>query len=114
MHLAIFKIYPVTGAAPAVIDVLESMKVSLAADAACLACSVAFESGEDGAIVFTEQWQSMEALRGHLRSTVFSRMLEAMEWSRKAPTTEFFDVTALGGMEVIEEARSRSPSARDC
>ncbi|HCU68022.1 MAG TPA: hypothetical protein DGF30_02080 [Desulfomicrobium sp.] len=110
MHLAIFKIYPVAGAAPSVIDVLESMRVALAADVSCLCCSVAFETGEDGAIVFTERWQSWEALKAHLRSTTFSRMLEAMEWSRKAPTTEFFDATALGGMEVIEEARGRSPA----
>ena len=110
MNLAIFKIYPVAGSAPAVIDVLESMRVTLAADASCLCCSVAFETGEDGAIVFTEQWQSWDALKSHLRSASFSRMLEAMEWSRKAPSTEFFDATALGGMEVIEEARSQSPA----
>jgi len=105
MKLSIIKIYPAAGYALGVVDVLESMKASLGAIAECSCCSVAFETGEDGAIVYTEVWSSQEAHENHLRSPIFSRVLEAMEFSRKRPIVEFFAVTHLGGMEVIERAR---------
>jgi quinol monooxygenase YgiN len=106
MNIAIIKIYPAAGYAPAVIDVLESMKAALGAVGGCVGCSVAFETGEDGAIVYTESWESREAQENHLRSAIFSRVLEAMEFSRKRPVVEFFTVTESGGMEVIEMARA--------
>lgn len=106
MILSIIKIYPAAGYAPAVIDVLESMKAALGAIAECTVCSVAFETGEDGAIVYTEVWSSQEAHENHLCSPIFSRVLEAMEFSRKRPVIEFFIVTESGGMEVIERARA--------
>lgn len=106
MNLAIFKIFPAQGNAPAVLEVLESMRASLAPVAACLECTVAFETGEDGAIVYTERWQSGEALREHLRSNIFLRVLEAMEYSRCAPEIAFYAVSEVGGMEQIEIARA--------
>lgn len=106
MNLAVIKIYPAAGYAPAVIDVLESMKAALGAVADCTGCSVAFETGEDGAIVYTESWSSRESHENHLRSAIFSRVLEAMEFSRKRPIVEFFTVTGTGGMEIIEMARA--------
>lgn len=106
MKLSIIKIYPAAGYAPAVVDVLESMKASLGAIAECSCCSVAFETGEDGAIVYTEVWSSQEAHENHLRSAIFSRVLEAMEFSRMRPVVEFFTVTGTGGMEIIERARA--------
>jgi quinol monooxygenase YgiN len=106
MHMAIFKIYPVPGYAPAVLDVLESMKTSLASSSECLDCSVAFETGEEGAIVYTERWHSLEALTSHLRSHIFLRVLEAMEFSRSTPKVMFFDVSEIGGMDVSEGARA--------
>lgn len=106
MKLSIIKIYPAAGYAPAVVDVLESMKAALGAIAECTACSVAFETGEDGAIVYTEVWSSQEAHENHLRSPIFSRVLEAMEFSRKRPVIEFFIVNESGGMEAIERARA--------
>ncbi len=106
MHMAIFKIYPAPGHAPAVLDVLESMKTALASSSDCLDCTVAFETGEEGAIVYTECWHSMAALTSHLRSHIFLRVLEAMEFSRSTPKVMFFDVSEVGGMDVIEVARA--------
>ena len=106
MNLAIIKIYPAAGYAPAVIDVLESMKASLGAVADCKGCSVAFEAGEEDVIVFTERWSSRDAHESHLRSAIFSRVPEAMEFSRKQPVVEFFFVAESGGMEIIERARA--------
>lgn len=63
------------------------------------------ETGEDGAIVFTEQWQTVEALQAHLRSHIFLRVLGAMELLRFTPEVMFFDVSEAGGMEQIELAR---------
>lgn len=111
MRLSIIKIYPVLGYVPAVIDVLESMRVALGACAECTTCSVARETGEDGAIIYTEIWSSQEAHENHLRSSVFSRVLEAMEFSRKQPVIDFFTATETGGLEVIERARAGTMAA---
>jgi quinol monooxygenase YgiN len=106
MNVAIFKIYPAPGQAPAVLDVLESMKTVLASAGDCLECTVALETGEEGGIIYTERWQSRESLMAHLRSHIFLRILEAMEYSRSAPKVMFFEVTDIGGMDLIEMARS--------
>ena len=106
MNMAIFKIYPSPGNAPAVLDILESMKAALASARDCLDCTLAFETGEEGAIVYTERWRSLESLETHLRSHIFLRILEAMEFSRVAPKVMFFDIADIGGMDLIERARS--------
>lgn len=105
MNLSLFRIYPASGYAHKVVDVLESMKVALASMPDCLGCTIAFETEDDGAIVYAERWNSHDALQAHLRSSLFGRVLEAMEYSRKQPEVDFFTVSCLGGMEIIREAR---------
>lgn len=105
MYFAVIRIYPYPGREQAVIDVLDTLKGPTAASTDCLGCSVAVESGEDGVICYTEQWRTRDALDRHLCSQLYGRVLEALECSRQSPDVEFYEATAAGGLELIEQAR---------
>jgi quinol monooxygenase YgiN len=105
MFLSVVKIYPPPGSEHSILDVLESMKGPVATIADCLGCSVTVEVGEGGAICYTEQWRTREALDRHLRSPLYGRVLEAMECSSTSPDVEFYEVTEVGGLELIEKVR---------
>jgi quinol monooxygenase YgiN len=80
MFLSIIKIYPRPGTEHTVIDVLDAMKVSIAASGDCLGCSVFVEQGEEGGVCYLEQWRNREALERQLRSPLFNRVLEMMSF----------------------------------
>jgi len=105
MLLSVVKIYPPPGAEHTILEVLESMKGQIAVLNDCLGCSITIEVGEGGAICYTEQWRTREALDRHLRSPLFGRVLEAMECSSTTPDVEFYEVTEVGGLELVEKAR---------
>jgi len=108
MILSQIKIYPAEGYAAGIIDVLQSVQVILASVSDCLQASVSIESGESGAILYLEKWRSRESLDEHLRSSVYMRVLEALELSCRNPEVTFFDGLEVGGWEIIEMARSLS------
>lgn len=107
MLLSVVKIYPLPGREDVVADVLSSLKGPVSAIADCLGCSVAIEAGEGGAVCYTEQWRNRAALDRHLKSSLYSRVLEAMECSRQPPEVEFYEATGVGGLELVEYARTR-------
>ena len=96
-----------------IIDVLESVKVVIANLPDCLECSVAVEAEEDGQVFYMEQWRTREALDRHLRSPLYSRVLEAIELSRTVPEIAFFEVSGVGGLELVEKARVSTIDRRE-
>lgn len=100
------KIYPPPGRKKAVIDVLVRMKYQNENDIDYPGGSVSVEPGRVGAVCYMERWSNRDALDRHLRSPRYCRVLEAMECSRQSPEIEFFEVTNLGGLDVVELARS--------
>lgn len=106
MLFSVIKIYPLPGREHSIIEVLDSIKGPITALSDCLGCRVLVETGEDDAICYIEQWRTREALDRHLRSTLYGRVLEAMECSRLPPEVEFFDAVSIGGLELMKAARS--------
>lgn len=109
VFISVIKIYPPVGREQAVVDVLDTLKGPIASHADCLGCSVAVESGAagEGAVVcYTEQWRTRQALDRHLRSPLYGRVLEAMECSAKPPEVDFFEATDVGGLDLVEKART--------
>lgn len=106
MILSVVKIYPPPGREHAIIDVLDSLTGPVSALAGCLGSSVSVETGAGEVISYTEKWSSREALDRHLNSSLYRRVLEAMECSCKQPEVEFYDVTEVGGLELVKLARS--------
>lgn len=106
MYLVMIKIYPDPEHEHAVIDVLDSLKGQIAANADCLICIISVETDGTGAVCYVEKWRSREALDRHLRSTLFRRVLTAMEFSVRPPDVGFYQVTETGGLGLVEDARS--------
>ncbi|MGE4441762.1 MAG: antibiotic biosynthesis monooxygenase family protein [Desulfomicrobium sp.] len=110
MIISLMKIYPAQGHASGIIDVFQSVKVLLAPVPDCLHVAVSTESGENGAIFYLEKWRSSEAFVEHLRSSTYMMVLEALEFSCRNPEVTFFDGVEVGGLDVVERARSLSSS----
>jgi quinol monooxygenase YgiN len=100
------RIYPAKGYVAGIIDVLQSVQVLLASVSDCLHVSVSIENGENGAILYLEKWRSRKALDEHLRSSAYTRVLEALELSCRNPEVTFFEGLEVGGWEMVEMARS--------
>lgn len=106
MIFSLVKIYPLPGREHSIIEVLSSMKGPTNALSDCLGCRVMVEAGKEDAICYVEQWRTREAFDRHLRSSLYGRILEAMECSRQPPEVEFFEAVSIGGMELLEAVRS--------
>jgi len=106
MILSVVKIYPHPGCEHAIVDVLDSLTGPVSALAGCLGCSVSIEAGTGEVVSYTEKWCNREALDRHLNSNLYSRVLEAMECSCKPPDVEFYEVINVGGLELVNLARS--------
>lgn len=98
-------IHPIAGAEARIVEILDSMRGLIAINVDCQGCFLAVEAGGSGAICYMERWNTREALERHVRSSLYCRVLEAMELSRIPPKVEFFDVNAVGGLEWVEKAR---------
>lgn len=105
MFYTLIKIFPPGGHEHSVIDILDSLKGPIMAITDCLDCSIMIETDRSSAVCYTEQWRTRKALELHLRSTLFSRVLEAMECSYQPPIVEFYEINAIGGLELVEQAR---------
>lgn len=106
MILSIIKIMPIPLKRREVLDVLQSIKGPILAVNGCLACCIFEEDEVDRMVLYLEQWRTWEDFVRHLRSTLYNRILEAMELSRQEPEVCFFEVSDVKGMELIEIARN--------
>jgi quinol monooxygenase YgiN len=104
--LSIVKILPIPGKRKEILDILHSVKGPTQVIHGCLACCIGEEEGDERMIFYFEHWRSREEFTRHIRSNLYTRMLEAMELSEKKPEVCFFEVSAINGMELIEALRN--------
>jgi quinol monooxygenase YgiN len=81
------------------------------AEIGCNDCSVYRDMQNDKRIVFEENWKNDEALKRHLRSEDFRKVLMVMEMAIIPPEVRFDTITESRGVETIEEARKFTTSA---
>jgi quinol monooxygenase YgiN len=103
MMLSIIKILPSPEKRKEVLDILISNKGPIQANHSCLACSICDEEGD---IVYIELWRTGDDFVRHIRSDLYTRILGAMELSRKTPEVSFFEIKSVKGMELIEAVRN--------
>ncbi len=108
MMLAMVKIVPSPGKRQEILDILFSVKGPTLATPGCRACSIYEEQGEDQAITYIERWQSPADMYRHVRSALYSRILEAMELSSMTPEISFHMIMRTEGMELVENLRRTS------
>jgi quinol monooxygenase YgiN len=105
--LSIVTIAPIPEKRKEILSILNSIRGPTQAMSDCLDCRICVEDGDEGTILFLEHWQSWEAFMRHIRSDIYTRMLEAMELSREKPEVSFFEVSALRGMDLLKAVRDR-------
>lgn len=60
---------------------------------------------DEDTIIVESRWNSKDDLVRHLRSETYKKLLLVMELGTRAPVIEFFTVSEIRGMELIESAR---------
>jgi quinol monooxygenase YgiN len=75
----------------------------------CISSRLYQDVNDPKALTLFEEWKSREDLDHHLRSNDYRKILALMELSSEPPEIRFNSVSHLGGLGVIEEARSLQP-----
>jgi len=77
----------------------------------CQGCFLTVEAREGKSICYMERWRTREALDRHVQSSLYFRVLEAMELSRIPPKVEFYEAKDVGGLDFLEQVRLYNLSA---
>ena len=88
------------------VDILRSIVERIRATRGCISCSVYQEAGNHCLVVFEEKWRCDKDLQRLLRSEDYRKVLMVMEMADARPEIRFETVSGLGGVEIIEDARS--------
>jgi quinol monooxygenase YgiN len=105
MVISTLRIVPLPKQRSEVIEILRSVLGPTETQPGCLRCQISEEEGSDRAIMFCGYWESEEALREHVRSDRYLRVLAACELSRLPPEFCFYDVSKTEGIELIRQVR---------
>jgi quinol monooxygenase YgiN len=71
----------------------------------CLGCRVWTEDSEDSTVRYVEEWATEDAVRLHVRSERFTRLLEVLESAPVAPIVQFDFVIETRGLDYVTEVR---------
>jgi quinol monooxygenase YgiN len=107
MILSLLRINPHPRTRLEILDILRNAECIVRTKTGCLGSSVYLKKFEEEVILYLEYWQSREDFERHIRSSQYDRILAALDLARDPPEVSFFEVTDLGGMEVIASIRNR-------
>jgi quinol monooxygenase YgiN len=106
MILALIKLLPQPEKRQAMLDILRTMEALTSIKPGCQCCCIYEQAGDRQAVLYVEKWQSREALHLHIQSSMYMRLLNAMELSSEAPDIQFHEVSETMGMDLIEALRA--------
>jgi len=76
----------------------------------CMGCWLAEEDFLNNHVIYAEQWETEEALREHIRSDLYLRLLSAIELSQHPPEVSFYYTTETKGFNLVETVRMQPNS----
>jgi quinol monooxygenase YgiN len=88
-----------------VLEALRSIQEPALAQPGCAACHICEEQEPERAIVLVQRWESEAAIRAHIRSDMYDRVLGALDLSSGPPEIRFDHVVLTEGIQFIERAR---------
>lgn len=74
----------------------------------CMACGTYVDVEDENALVYTEEWETQEALDQRLRAEDLKVLLSAVDLAPEPPVVRFDTISGTHGMDVIVAARSGS------
>ena len=101
-------IVPLPGKREAILEILRHVESTLKGRAGCEECAVSQQSGGEGAILYMDRWLSSQELGRHIQSSLFLRVLLAMELAARAPQVEFLEIAGTEGLPWVEALRART------
>jgi len=109
MIVGTLRILPAPERRAQVLEVFRAIREPVLTQPGCLACHVYEEQAPEPAVVLVERWESEAALRAHIRTESYRRILGAIELSGAPPEIRFDYVSTTAGMELIEQSRTPQP-----
>jgi quinol monooxygenase YgiN len=106
MILSFIKLIPQPEKRQAMIDILRTMEALTKIKPGCLCCCIYEQADERHGVLYVERWESNEALNIHVQSSMYMRLLTAMELACEAPDIQFHYVEKTMGIELIEALRA--------
>jgi quinol monooxygenase YgiN len=105
--IALIEFVPVTNKRDALIQALRYVGEHVRLRPECISCGV-FEAADSTMhVLYVEQWESPKGLDAHIRSSLYLRILQAMELAAEAPKISFHEISRTRSLELIEQLRSR-------
>ena len=105
MIVSIIKIVPLPGKRHEVLEILATVTGPTQSTPGCLDCALLEEQGDEAAIFFVEQWRSEQAMNRHIRSSLYDRVLQAMDLSRLPPDIKYHEISHSSGLELVSALR---------
>jgi quinol monooxygenase YgiN len=72
----------------------------------CAACGTYVDVDDENSLVYTEEWETQEALDERLRADDLRVLLSVLDLASEAPVVRFDTISGTQGMEVIAAART--------
>jgi quinol monooxygenase YgiN len=105
---SVLKLFPSAKQRTHVVEILRSVRDLTRPMTGCVGCWIFEEDFLHNHVRYAEQWETEEALKVHIRSDLYRRVLAAMELSKQPPEVNFYYATLRRGFEVIEAARGEA------
>ena len=112
MLIATLRLFPARDHRRHVLGILRRIQGPTKAKPSCISCQLYEEDGYEQAILYLERWDSDQEFQSHVRSDLYRQVLEAAEWSCRAPEIHFDQVTNARGLDLLEELRDQTNSKR--
>ena len=113
MVLALMKFFIPAERRAEAVAILRGMQGRLEICPDYLGSSIEEREGPCPHILYTEQWNSEEAIFKHIQSALYRRVLGVIELSTRAPVVTFYFVLATTGMELIEALRGEHKQMKE-
>ena len=105
MIISLLELKPIPEKRQTILDVLRFVEDKVRLKRGCLGCSI-YEKCEEGrAILYLEQWRSREEMHLHIQSSLYLRILNAMDFCREKPEIRFHEVSDTKQFELVEALR---------
>lgn len=105
MIIAVLRLLPMADQRESVIRILESMVAETRAKLGCNSCGTYVDCGFSHCIVYVEEWTSEEEMYRHIQSSLYMRLLTAMDLCKDPPELSFHHVTQTEHLELVEALR---------
>jgi quinol monooxygenase YgiN len=106
MIISKLRLFPSAEQRYQVLELLHSVQGPTQVKPCCLASHVYEEEGCDGAILYTEEWDSEPEFCNHVRSELYRRVLATIDISKSAPELCFYRVSTAQGLELVDQLRN--------